>query len=162
MVYIICHTVTMNKCNNSTRRFEEAERHCRWKGALRNVLKEINIAEYKDKPFEEIIAAVYSICRPIKGLGPLTMYDITAEICRYHRIHIERVYIIGGGPRRAVKLLGITTKTHNIGGLRLKYADITEVIRGFDVNGYELDASIRKSMNGDLLESYICNWQKAI
>jgi hypothetical protein len=35
-----------------------------------------------------------------------------------------------------------------------------DVINAFDINNYELNENIRNSKNGDMLETYICNWQK--
>ena len=128
--------------------FQEAIGHCRWKTVLRNnVLNKINISSYENKTFEEIIIEIYSICVNVKGVGLLAVYDITAALCRHYEINISKVYIIGNGPKRAVKLLNIKTKTHKINNqIKIKYVDISDV-----------DKNIT---NGDTLESYLCNWQK--
>ncbi len=106
---------------------------------------------------------VYNICNNVKGVGMLTIYDITSAICRYYKINIDKVYIIGNGPKRAVKILRIKTKNHKINDkTNLKYIDIIDVINAFDINNYELDENIRNTKNGDILETYICNWQKTI
>lgn len=89
----------MNNCTNSKNIFQEAINHCRWKNVLCNVLKKINISNYKNKNFEEIIVDIYNICDNVEGVGMLAVYDITAGICRYHKINIDKVYIIGSGPR---------------------------------------------------------------
>jgi len=141
--------------------FQEAIHHCRWKKVLYNVLQEINLSDYKNKSFEKIIYAVYTICNNVKGLGMLATYDITAAICRFYNINIDRVYIIGGGPRRAVKLLHIKTKIHQINGIKIKYIDIADGIKAFDATGYKIDEKIRNNKNGDILETYLCNWQKS-
>ena len=85
-----------------------------------------------------------------------------SAICRYYSVNIDLVYIIGGGPVRAVKLLNLKTKTKKIGKILLKYVTIEDVITSFKMNNYQINEYIRKSVNGDEFESYICNWQKNI
>ena len=92
----------MKSCNISTNIFQEAINHCRWKKALYSILKKINIIDYENKTFEEIIIEIYNICDNVKGVGMLTIYDIKSTICRYYKINIDKVYIIGNGPKRAV------------------------------------------------------------
>jgi hypothetical protein len=151
----------MKTCNNSNNIFQEAINHCRWKAVLYSVLKKINVSDYNNKTFEEIILQIYIICNDVKGIGLLTIYDISAAICRYYKINIDKVYIIGNGPKRAVKLLNIKTKIYNINdNIKIRYVDICDVINAFDLNSYELDVNIRNNKNGDILETYICNWQK--
>lgn len=141
--------------------FEEAIKHCRWKKVLHSILKQINISEYKNKKFEEIIIEIYNICIGVKGLGMLAIYDITSAICRYYKINIDKVYIIGNGPKRAIKLLNIKTKKHKINDkIEIKFVNIIDVINAFDINYYNLDENIRNNKNGDIFETYICNWQK--
>ena len=148
-------------CNYSTKIFQEAFDHCRWKKVLHNVLKEINISSYENKTFEEIIVEMHSICSNVKGIGLLTMYDITSAICRHYKINIDKVYIIGNGPKRAIKLLNIKTKIHKINNkIKINYVDITDIIIAFDMSCHELDENIKNNKNGDILETYICNWQK--
>jgi hypothetical protein len=112
------------------------------------------------KSFEEILLTVYNICEKVKGVGMLTVYDIVAAICRFNNINIERVYIIGGGPVRAARLLNIKLKTHKIEKIALKYIEISEIIEAFDKLKLEIDSQIKYSNNGDEFETYICNWQK--
>jgi hypothetical protein len=151
----------MRTCNYSTNIFQEAIDHCRWKKTLRNVLNEIHISSYENQGFEEIIFNIYNICKNVNGVGMLTIYDIASAICRYYKINIDKVYIIGNGPKRAIKLLNIKTKTHKIKNtINVSYVEITDVITAFNNNGYELDENIKNSKNGDILETYICNWQK--
>lgn len=150
----------MKYCNHSTNIFQEAINHCRWKKALHSVLKNINIVNYENNTFEEIIFKIYNICHNVKGVGMLTIYDITSAICRYYNINIDKVYIIGNGPKRAVKILNIKIKKHKINNINLNFVDIVDVINAFDINNYILDENIRNSKNGDILETYICNWQK--
>ena len=151
----------MGYCNQSTNIFSEAINHCRWKKALYSILEKINIDNYKNKTFEEIIFEIYNVCDNIKGVGILTIYDITSAICKYYKINIDKVYIIGNGPKRAVKLLNIKIKKHKINDkINLQYVDIIDVINAFDTNNYVLNQTLRKSKNGDLFETYLCNWQK--
>jgi len=140
--------------------FEEAKNHCRWKKALESVLIQINIDDYKNKSFEEIIIEIYNMCNKVKGVGMLCVYDITSAICRFYKININKVYIIGSGPKRAVRLLNIKIKKHKINQINLNYVDIIDIINAFDTKKYVLNETIKHSKNGDTLESYICNWQK--
>lgn len=151
----------MKYCNSSMNIFQEAINHCRWKKALYSILKKINIIDYENKTFEEIIIEIYNICDNVKGVGLLTIYDITSAICRYYKINIDKVYIIGNGPKRAVNLLNIKIKKHKINDkIKLNFVDIIDVINAFDINNYVLNEYIINSKNGDILETYICNWQK--
>jgi hypothetical protein len=141
--------------------FQEAISHCRWKKALHNILQGIDISIYHNKTFEEIMIANYNICKDVQGIGMLATYDITAAICRHYNINIDKVYIVGKGPKRAIKLLNIKTTTHKINeDIKLRYANITDIINAFDASGFELNEQVKNSKNGDILESYICNWQK--
>jgi hypothetical protein len=152
----------MKTCNKSNNMFQEAIDHCRWKKVLHSVLKKINVSNYNNNnTFEEIFLQIYIICNDVKGIGTLTIYDISAAICRFYKINIDRVYIIGNGPKRAVKLLNIKTKTYKINdSIKLRYVDISDIIDAFEFNSYDLDVNIRNNKNGDILETYICNWQK--
>ena len=151
----------MASCGMSTHIFQEAINHCRWKGILRNFLKNISITDYKNKNFEQIITDIHNICGNVNGIGMLTIYDISAAICRKYKINIDKVYIIGNGPKRAIKLLNIKTNTDKINDkIKLRYVNISDIINAFDSNAFELDETIRNCKNGDILETFICNWQK--
>jgi hypothetical protein len=147
--------------------FQEAIDHCRWKTALQRVLPVIRTRvlanTYCNKTFEEVFTSVYSLTKDVKGVGILTTYDISAAIMRYHKKDIDRVYIVGGGPQRAVKLLGLRTKMHILSkDIRLKYITIQDTLAAFDAKGYTLPEALRSTQNGDSLESHICNWQKTV
>jgi phage regulator Rha-like protein len=143
--------------------FNEAISHCRWKNILKNtVLNKINISEYKNKQFDDILIDIYNMCKNINGIGKLTIYDITSCICRYHKININKVYIIGSGPKRAIKLLNLKTKIDKIDNITLDYIEIDDVKNAFEKNNLKLDDHIKNTNDGDIIESYICNWQKMI
>jgi hypothetical protein len=148
-------------CISKTIIFHEAIQHCRWKSVLQKVLKQVKLEEYKTQTFEEIYSNIYLLCNKIKGIGELTIYDIVASICRYHRINIDKVYIIGSGPKRAIKLLKLTTKKHIIhSNIKLNYVDISDIIKSFEKNNFKLDNNLQNTDDGDSIETYICNWQK--
>jgi len=90
----------------------------------------------------------------------LTIYDITSAICRYNKINIEKIYIIGKGPKRAICLLDVKAKSQKIENITLKYVEIPEILKAFQEKNYEINLQIKNSNNGDDFESYICNWQK--
>jgi hypothetical protein len=145
--------------------YHDAFDHCRWKHALIDVLRreelqEQNLHQFSNKSFNEIIQWVYDICHTIKGIGILTVYDIASVICRYNNINIDKIYIIGNGPKRTLGLLNIKAKTQKIGRIRLKYIEIPDLLNAFDEKKYEMPSHIRHSNNGDEFETFICNWQK--
>ena len=151
----------MSTSNNYIEMYDEAISHCRWKKALHGVLQNINISDYNNKTFEEIIKGIHTICDNVTGIGMLATYDITSAICRHYKINIDKVYIVGKGPKRAIKLLNVKTKTHKINDkIMIRYANITDIVNAFDSNGFALSDHVRNSKNGDIFESYICNWQK--
>ena len=153
-------------CGSKRPIFQEAEDHCRWKSVLRNnvltqnELQEYNLHQFAGKRFDEIILCVYNICDKVKGIGMLTIYDITSAICRYNKIIIDKVYIIGKGPKRAISLLNIKAKTQKIDRVTLKYVEISEILKAFNDKNYEINSQIKNSNNSDDFETYICNWQK--
>ena len=89
----------MSDCS-SKHIFEEAIRHCRWKHVLCNdvlthsKLQEDSLHEFLSMSFEEILLYVDDICNNVKGVGMLSVYDITSAICRYNKINIEKIYIV--------------------------------------------------------------------
>ena len=99
----------------------------------------------------------------VTGVGLLSTYDIVAAICRYHNIKIDKVFIIGGGPKRAIKLLGVSLSKYIMpNGVKLNYAEIVDIKNAFKKNKYKLDKHMKYSRDGDEFESYLCNWQKSI
>lgn len=155
-----------SSCGSKRHIFQEAIDHCRWKCVLRNdvltntQLQEHNLHLFSDKSFDEVLLCVYNICDKVNGIGMLTIYDITSAICRYNKINIEKIYIIGNGPKRAIRLLGINAKTQKIKNVTLKYVEIPQILKAFHEKNYEINLQIKNSNNGDDFESYICNWQK--
>jgi hypothetical protein len=153
-------------CGSKRYIFQEAIDHCRWKSVLcnnvltQNELQEHNLHQFASKSFDEILLWVYNICDKVEGIGMLTIYDITSAICRYNKIIIDKIYIIGKGPKRAISLLNIKAKTQKIEGVTLKYVEIPEILNAFNEKKYEINSQIKNSNNGDDFETYICNWQK--
>jgi hypothetical protein len=154
-------------CQSNGYVFQEAIDHCRWKSILRNdvlstpELKVDNLHRFSKKRFNEIFLDVHAICKDIKGIGMLTVYDITSAICRRNKINIDKIYIIGNGPKTAIRLLGIPSKTEKIcKGVTLQYVEIHSVLDAFNEKNYEMSIDVKNSNNGDIFETYICNWQK--
>ena len=150
------------QCNSSSYIFHEAISHCRWKTVLKKFLKTINIKDYQHHSFEEIMISIYEKCKDIKGIGMLTVYDITAGICRHYHLKIEKVYIVGNGPKRAIQILKLKPKVQKIGKTRLRYVNMGDILVSLDKCKANINPKIRKSMDGDAMESYLCNWQKTI
>ena len=131
--------------------YYEAISHCRHKTILKNFLKtKINIEKYKSSSFENIFLDVQSLIDTRGSIGSLSKYDIASDIYRYYGNMIDKVYIVGGGPKRAIKLLGLKTRTNPI--IKLKYVSINDIVQKLN---------LEQTTDGDLLESFICNWQKS-
>ena len=144
--------------------FEESLRHSRCKSILKILLRHPLLQEEKlhqlGKTFEIIFEKVHTICSKVNGIGQLAVYDLTAAVCRHQNIPIGRVYIIGGGPKRAIELLDIHTKDQKIKGVPLlKYVEVSQIVNAFQIKNYKLDPKLDIA-NGDAFESYICKWQK--
>ena len=138
--------------------FQEAIDHCRWKTVLRGVLENIRMSDYENKSFEEIIVSIHEICSKVNGLGMLTVYDITSAICRNYGIIIDRVYIVGNGPKRAIDILNISPSRHQITkNIVLKYVSIPSIVEALR---NIMDEKIIS--DGDAIETFLCNWQKTI
>jgi hypothetical protein len=142
--------------------YEEALSHCRWKKQLLHVTKLININDYKNKNFEEIFLMIYNITKNINGVGVLSTYDLSSGICKYYNIKIDKVYIIGNGPKRAIKILGINPQRLKIGDISINFININDIINAFEHKLYDIPTYIKLCDNGDTIESFICNWQKTI
>lgn len=153
-------------CSKKKDIFQEAISHCRWKRVLRNEvlnsdkLKKENLYKYAGNNFDQILLMVYNICHNVKGIGMLTVYDITSAICRYNNIIIDKIYIVGNGPKRAISLLEVVPKTKKIGRINLKYVEIAEILNAFSTKKYDIDSQMIYNNNCDDFESYLCNWQK--
>ena len=149
-------------CCSSVSPFQEALSHCRWKKVLKEFLMTVKISDYKDKSFEEILISIYEKGKDIKGIGMLTIYDISAGICRYYHLKIDKVYIVGNGPKRAIQILKLKTTIHKIGKIKLRYVNVGDLLISLDQKNAKINHKLRNSMDGDALESYLCNWQKNI
>ena len=153
----------MSCSNSSYNMFQEAISHCRWKTVLHNFLTNCDINQFQNKSFDDIFVTIYNMCKNIKGLGVLTVYDITSATCRRYNIVIDKVFIIGSGPKRAIKLLHIKPTIYNVSKkINIYYVSISDVIMAFDKEGFKLENEIRCCTNGDIIETFICNWQKSI
>ena len=109
---------------------------------------------FAGKSFKEVYCKIQETSSNIDGIGCLTLYDLTAAMCRYHGIKIERVYVVGNGPKRAIKNLGIPEKIQK--PEKLKYVEISDLKRALLAKGY----SLLESENGDDYENYICRLQR--
>lgn len=145
--------------------FEEAIAHSRRKGAIKTMLQEIDPSLFQLDTFGDVFSAVDKMYGSRECIGPLAVYDITVAICRHNNIPINRVYLIGNGPRRAAKMLDISpyhTKYEKItSGKRLPYIDTQDVIDALQVHGYPIDHYDKTAVfQGDDVETHLCRWQK--
>jgi len=119
-----------------------------------------DIQKYKGS-FQDIYLMVHNEVlklnqQGIKGIGLLAKYDIASAICRYHHINIDKIYIVGEGPKKALCKLKLTSKLHKFSSISLPYVTIDEVKKSLQ----KLGQPLLDSSNGDDYESHLCKWQK--
>ena len=155
----------LSNCLNRKQIFSEVINHSRRKNTARNAVSEIDIHKYKDYNFSEIYTEIYNIFSTIDGLGNLAVYDTTSAICKYHNKNIDKVYIIGNGPKLAIKKLDLQDKVNkqvvgldsNEKPITINYIEINDILKAFPNNGYDLPNLIDKNcIDGDFIESNIC------
>ncbi len=141
----------MEAANNCKRElFFEALKHSRNKTVLKSFISTIRVENFKNKSFEEIFLEI-SKGKIHKKIGDLAIYDISSDIFRSHGGIIKKVYIIGNGPKRAVRLLGLKTKVDPT--IHQRFVEIGVILEKL---------SLPPTDDGDLLETYICQWQKTM
>ena len=131
--------------------FWEARCHCRHKTILEAFLNNLDLNNFKNKSFEQIFLELKNIPRRKGSIGNLTLYDIASDIVRHNGGQIHKVYIIGSGPKRAIKILGINKRLDPV--TRLHFVSCEDVVRA---------CKLEPTTDGDLLETYICQWQKSV
>ena len=127
--------------------FREAIHHVRWKNTLRPHLEKIfnNLNTFSScKTFEEVFKLIEKVFKPVYGIGKLATYDTTAAICRRFDIPIEKVYIIGSGPQKAINYLNIQRFYDR--QLNVYYCKRSDVLAAFG----------DPSMSNDDMESNLC------
>ena len=140
--------------------FKEAIRHCRWKYAVKSVIPKIQLKQPAGTTFDKVFEMVHALTAPVEGVGLLSTYDLASAVCRYNRIPIKRVYIIGEGPQKAIKYLGLTTASQKIGSVTLKYVTVDQVKNS--KLRLPLPPHLKNTTDGDALETFLCNWQKPL
>ncbi len=135
--------------------FHEAIAHSRRKTELKELLaREFkDLSPYSGQTFDDIFQRVSTLCT----LGPLHVYDITAAICRCHRIHMDKIYIVGNGPKIAAEVLHLKTKA-DTKHKQLRYIEISDAIQALT----KYNVAVPHSTNGDDFESYLCKWQSTL
>jgi hypothetical protein len=131
--------------------FHEAMCHCRHKTILNEFLNNHNLNNFKTITFSEIFLELKNVQRRKGSIGNLTIYDIASDIVRHNGGQINKVYIVGSGPKRAVKILGIKKQLDPV--TRLHFVSCEDVVRA---------CNLEPTTDGDLLENYICQWQKTV
>lgn len=141
--------------------FHEAISHCRWVKSLMGLLNDLDISDYENLTFNQIYDDISDKCSGIYGLGPLTTYDIVSALCYFYKIKINIVVLVGNGPKRAATILGLKSEYHQISPTkRIRYTTISNVKQAFANKGYKLSNEIKHTLDGDKVESFLCNWQK--
>lgn len=149
-------------CCKRTRKYEEGYNHCRWKKTFQKFVKNIKERDYIDFAFKDLFISLLKKSNKFYGVGLLSVYDVSADISRRLHIKIGKVFIIGGGPKRAVKLLNVKLRKIHYGGVLLRYTTKKDIITAFKKSRYNIDKNMLKSRDCDDFESYLCNWQKNI
>ena len=136
-----------------------------WREIKRNEPKYVKLGS-----FEKIYASMRKQWKEansgIRGVGPLTCYDLCMYICKNYSISLNgRVWLMGYGPQRAADKLKIwkgsaECKKCNITGE--SYVMIKDVVAAFQKSTFEYDKEKVKNGNEDDVESYMCCWENKL
>ncbi len=139
--------------------FREAYAHSRNHTLLRNVLNNLSLTDFKGKTFEEIVLLVNLRLYSVKGIGKLTRYDIIASIAKLFKVSVNHIYIVGNGPRAAIRHLKLTDKLkrETFGRYAFQYIEKEDLIDRMREKGYKTEAERFESIeNLDTIESELC------
>jgi hypothetical protein len=99
-----------------------------------------------------------------RGVGFLGCYDIAAGIMRHvKQERIERVYLVGKGPQRAIRKLQLNhwVEYERLNdSIKLPFIQLSIVARQLWRNRVSIPKSIILFRDGDAMESFLCNWSK--
>ena len=62
----------------------------------------------------------------------------------------------------AIELLGLEAKKKWINNIKVNYVEIQAVVKAFENKSFDIVNEIKLTKNGDLVESFLCKWQKTI
>jgi hypothetical protein len=136
--------------------FIEAINHARNKNSMRTFISSLDLPNLLQYTFLEAFQMISS--NKPKGIGLLGVYDIASAIARHNNEKLDKVYLVGNGPMRAAKLLSLVSKIKHqkIGNYIIPYLPVIDVISQLK----ERNITFEKGMDGDQLESFLCNLQK--
>ena len=151
--------------------WNETLRHSRHKKNVNIFINKYNPnyvkEKYSNKTFEEIYTKIYKRSNKYKGVGKLSVYDITSAICKFVKTPIKQIILAGPGPIRAIKKLDLENKTKYTSirlndGTYLKCISIKYVENALKETNYKIEKptdSVSLLFIGDHFESEICKWQ---
>jgi len=145
-------------CSRTTSVFQEAYNHSRQKTLILKMIDSLSLSSYQGKSFEDVLSSITNVAKQFPGIGKLGIYDIASGISRYNAIPVERVYIIGDGPKRAAKQLNLPLNKYSCGSRSYLYAEIPDVLTALETMNISVDST--KKSDGDYLETFLCVWQK--
>ena len=141
--------------------FHQAISHCRHKSTLKRVISSLRLQDFSTcSTFEEIFANVEKLCRPVYGIGTLSIYDLSTDIAKHSGLQPKMIYCIGTGPRTALGLLGIQPILKKLGSLWVQATTISTVQHAFQQKGVYISEKLHTSTNPDDWETFLCIWQK--
>lgn len=131
----------------------------RWKNDAKKFLK-VNVIHFRvlvGQPFEHIFMSVVDVVLNAKGIGILGAYNITTVLCSFE---VPNVYILGGGPKKALEILSIFDKCEweGVGRYRRKFIPRDVLVNAiFTLHRVEITEN---NFSNDQLETTLCVWQK--
>lgn len=142
--------------------FKNTITHCRSKALIKKTLNEhFLINKFNSSmSFDDIFTYTIKVCNSLEGLGLITFYDITNDICSFYKINIPNIYIIRSGTKKAITALNISKsqyKTAKFNNLSVKYISVEDIKQSLKHNNYQLSF---ESNNGALYEEYLNNLSK--
>jgi hypothetical protein len=139
--------------------FRECILHSRHNKAIKELLKEIFEKRNTFKninTFEEMYLLCKKLYGSIKRVGPLCIYDITTQLCKYNNIIIDKIYLASNTTGPYVFAMKHKMKLHRCSKLLLYYINCQDVI---DIYGIDYIEKFTGKLNifiGDQLETFCC------
>lgn len=143
-------------------------RECLYHGYHRQEIKVLLIDIYTKKDsfkelnnldsFEKVYIFVNDNYRSKPRAGPLFIYDVTTQLCRYYSIPIDKVYIVGSGPRINCNKLNLTLKYNP--DISLQYVVVQELIDKLSIDYInKVFGELSNDFIGDDLETILCGYK---
>lgn len=152
--------------------FKDALKHNRrFQSSVYRICQNIKLNDYKNKTIDEVIDMINNKSKYYKGIGALSIYDISMSICRYYKLKLKKIYIIvqcktgnTKGPYNAIIELGLESelKFNRIIGtrekLKLYTIEFDKVLERCSSDEFKELKKYIDEQDGDKCETFLCLW----